>query len=449
MRPTAYRRLGYLIDEEGNLSQERHGHQVLDIAAGLVPPDALRASAKPARDDAASAAALLFVDVPEPGPEDSTGAAADAYLLDGLHYILRRAGPQARVIVNISVGALAGSHDGHSLIEQAIDELQQQHPNLIITVAAGNGAEERWHAAGLLPPAEKELQRTGLVWQTLADDPTDSFMELWFAADAAEAFEALQLRLQAPDGRVIEAGIGQIALLQDALGGLQASLDFRRQPPAGRAGVRAMALIALAPACGARAGLAGGAWRIELAYDHPDLGCQVDAWLQRDTPGRSRLPVRQSYIDSTWGVLRINGARAVSSLATGERTVVVGAARASDGSRSPYSPQHVDVYAAADEDAASPGLLSSGALSGSLARMSGTSGAAPVVARALANHLGEAAARAQLLGNGESGKPGKPDAPANWPQLAAQLGEPIGEDARAVLRPQPVNKAKALRPAAS
>ena len=383
-----YRRLGYPVDTQGQLLQELHGTQVLDIAAGLDMGLPESASAKPAAPDAASQAALIFVDVPSPGADDSTGVGVDAYLLDALHYILARAAPGARVVINISMGSLAGPHDGGSLIELAIDELLTQHPELTITLAAGNGAEESWHARGHTGPGPKATPAT-VHWRTMPRDATDSFLELWLFADQASDFNDLVLTLQAPDGRLLKARPGEAHTLAGP-GGSLASLDWRPMPPhRGRA--RMAALVALAPSdspVGSRRskGLPAGAWQLSLVPGLRTGRCEVQAWLQRDTPGRQLGPLLQSTIEAVSGDMHIDGLKAVSSLATGLLSVVVGAQRLNNGSRSPYSPsEHVKVFAAADESAATGGLLCAGGLSGSLVRMSGTSAAAPMVARALAN----------------------------------------------------------------
>lgn len=447
-----YQKLDYLIDDAGQLLDDLHGTQVLDAAAGLGRTVALSGSATPCvsaeQQDAAGRAALVFVELPEPGPDDGSGASADAFILDGIHYILRRAGPDAKVVINLSVGALAGPHDGHSLIEMAIDELLLNKPNLAITVAAGNAALERWHASGVWssaagqPQAQAKAQAVPqtlaiLSWRTMPKDQTDSFMELWFHTAYPPMLEQLQLRLQAPDGRSIELGLGERRLLQlDQEGAgaagqiganttIQAAVFFDLRPvPATASGegarngdARACALLALAPCCGPRAGQSEGVWRVEIkALPTLEGQCWLDAWLQRDTAGGNREVLLQSTIECTGGLMTVDGTAALSSLASGQMTIVVGAARASDGSRSRYSPTSgVSVYGAADESAAVHGLLCCGGLSGTWSRLSGTSVAAPVVARALANLMWRPLSSARSL-------PGHQNqlAPHNWRTTATK-----------------------------
>ena len=186
----------------------------MDTAAGLPDARTLLGSAKPADADYAAAAELVFVSVPEPTEGDTTGASGDAFVLYAMHYILHRAGSTSRVVINLSIGAQAGPHDGSSCIERAIAELLASRKDLAIVAAAGNGRSAgtwpsslrramaalrgvaivaaagngrsagsnrrngRWQASGRLavdrPPC-------AFVWRTLANDVTDSFLELWFA----------------------------------------------------------------------------------------------------------------------------------------------------------------------------------------------------------------------------------------------------------------------------
>jgi hypothetical protein len=361
------------------LLADLHGHQVMDIAAGLSDKLAPPASLRPRQPDAASAADLVFVDLPQPDPwRDSTGAANDAFLLDALHYILARAGTQTRVVVNLSVGALAGPHDGSSLIERALDDLLAHEPRLAITLAAGNSALNDWHAAGRLAPGSEAW----LGWRTMPGDETDSFMELWLRA-SADYPPAFRLRLSSPLGHLLEAAAGELAVWPPQ-GEPEFCIDLRQL------GQRAMALVSLRPTAGSRAGQPAGLWRIEIVNGaHP---LDVQAWLQRDTPGRNSVTPLQSSLEGVGGGLVLSGQLSTSNLAGSRRAVLVGAAQASDGQPSRYSPagspeRPVDAYAWADESAGQPGMLCAGALSGESTRMSGTSASAPLVARALANHM--------------------------------------------------------------
>lgn len=391
-----YEAMGYPVDTAGHFSPPLHGTSVLDIAAGLpldLPPEV---NAKPAAMDAAASAALVFVDLPAPLAEDATGASGDAYLLDAVHYILRRAGPTARVIINISIGSLAGPHDGSSLIEQALDALvEAEAGRLSICVAAGNAALERWHASGTLrrlPHGES----ASLTWRTVPGDLTDSFLELWCLGEPGTAMPPLQLEVTAPNGQRLYAGLPSEAgpQLLYSQGTLQASLDLRLRPQLENEPC-AVALLSLAPTAGPRAGQAAGAWRVKLTRANSDTPLHVAAWLQRDTPGLSRSPVLQSEIESVSDNLDIDGSRATSALSGARSLITVGAFGDSDRRPSRYSPTRgIQAWAACDESPSALGKICTGALSGSTDRIAGTSAAAPMVARALAGGAGAVAGKA-------------------------------------------------------
>ena len=53
---------------------------------------------------------------------------------------------------------------------------------MVLTIAAGNAALERWHARGEFKAGNEAV--TELRWRTMPDDGTDSFAEVWI--DAAD-----------------------------------------------------------------------------------------------------------------------------------------------------------------------------------------------------------------------------------------------------------------------
>lgn len=371
-----YRELDYLVDGRGLLDETAHGTHVLDVLAGRCDRRRrLHSSAKPAKDDAASKARLVFVELPQLTAGNTTGAAPGAHLIDALHYIRSRAGPRARVIVNLSIGALAGPHDGSSLVERALDAFIAADGRMQIVVAAGNAALERWHASGTLGDA---APTAALHWRLMPDDPTDSFMEVWFAAGAGPV--ELRLRPPAgPPGPWVPMGGNDV----QAAGGRSISGVFGRHSPGkGKGSGKAMFLVAVAPCTGDRRAATAGRWTVELRR----LGgppCRFDAWLQRDEPDEgSRLPV-QSFLECVEGAVRIERDGTENSLATGRRTEVVGAREREGGRISRYSADGPRVvhFETADESAVATGLLAASVARGTLVRMGGTSVAAPAFAR--------------------------------------------------------------------
>jgi hypothetical protein len=398
-----YRRLRYLARDAEPLPAHLHGTHVLDTLGGLGTVMTLPGSAKPAQDDAAASADIVFVNVPELGTGDNSGASSDAHVLDALHFILDRAGPGARVVINLSIGAQAGPHDGSSSIERAFDELMLATPGLLIVNAAGNGRHSQWSASGTLTD-DVPGQAVRLDWRTLPGDVTDSFMEIWFSSEGgAKGVPGVSLCVTTPWGEPSgPIGPGQ-ALHYERDGGVLARLAL---PPWSALGDGPMALLALAPSDGRGLGAAeqdsrrpasGGRWIVELskeAADHGDVA--FDIWVQRDEPPDGLALAVQSRLDRATGA-EIDGGSTLSSLSSAQWPIAVGALRL-DESLSTYSAElgprasarvtaDVDALAPADESPTVLGLLASAVLSGTVFRMSGTSVAAPVLARHAANWL--------------------------------------------------------------
>ena len=97
--------------------------------------------------DAASLPDIVAVHLPRRGVADTSGSALKVQVLDALHYIVERAGPQADVVVNLSYGTMAGPHDGQHDPREAIDELvATARGRLTVVLPAGNSYEARCHA---------------------------------------------------------------------------------------------------------------------------------------------------------------------------------------------------------------------------------------------------------------------------------------------------------------
>ena len=401
--------LGDLLQAHA-LGQPEHATHVLDTLAGLPPVQPCAASAKPRQDDPASRAPLVLVSVPPSRIGQTTGTATVAQVLDGLHYILALAeahAPGVPVVVNISLGLLAGPHDGSSALERAIDGLMRRRPHLLVVLAAGNNGGDRLvdpgkgtNASGRLAPGDTAT----LTWRLQPGDPTDSFLELWWHTLGKTAAD-LRLRVVYPvageevplnhqqDLRAGDALVGR--LHSQALGALGQDHEARGQ-------------LSLGPVGGPRGALPAGRWVLALRNAGPEP-LEVDARVQGDLPRWNEPEPVQSVLSESSG-LSLGEAGSLNGLATGQLPMVVGAARQSDGSDTLYTSrpksrgtqrqrERVDARAVADEGAFAPGLVASGVLSGSWVRMGGTSVAAPVAARHWANRL----SRGRL-----------PDSPEQW-----------------------------------
>ena len=391
-----YASLGYLLDEHGLLRDKAHGTHVLDTAGGTVDENPPVSSAKPLHADAASRAPLIFVDTPRSALDDTTGAANGAFLLDALRYIRLRAGPGVPVVVNISLGAFAGPHDGTSMVEEALDDFIARDKKMIVTVAAGNAALERWHASGTLSNGKDEVLELG--WRTVPEDRTDSFVELWFDAPGADVMDSISIEVASPGGPTTEATLRDASRAIRGADGTRVGAVIGR-PRKGNAD-SGMFLVAAGPSAGARRMAPAGVWRIRLR-NGSSASLRVDAWIQRDEPTWDANPLSmQSFFESASAGVTLGGAAGgLSNLASGTQTVVVGATAVEGQRLSRYSSlggqsrrtnnveRTIDVAAPADESASAIGLLAAGVRSHTRTRMGGTSVAAPVAARRIYDDL--------------------------------------------------------------
>ncbi|MFN0187052.1 MAG: S8 family serine peptidase [Aquabacterium sp.] len=406
----AYRGLGYLVadtDPRSRVWFSTHGSHVLDVAAGSRDPVAGDAP-DPLTNarDCASAADIMFVQLPTATSVDSSGSSLSARVLDAVRFVLDRTDPAAPLVVNISYGTHAGPHDGSSLIEQALDELLDlRKKNFAIVVAAGNARRDACHL-------RREVRRgKGAVMQAhlVAGDTTDTFIEFWYTPPDAASQSRLEARVRTPLGDWsdwCEPGT-QIELQDQSSGDVVALLRHDLKVPNGR---RAMLLLATAPTAQPE-GVAlvpapAGEWDVELRWRHdpeavakasppnasplPDLPGEimVDAWIERDDPGRADGP-RSHFI----GLDLNDDEHTLCSLATGAHTVVVGGCYRHDGREVSYSsigPRDQAnavrmVWAACEDNDEERGILAGAVRNNEVFRMNGTSVAAPVVARRLYN----------------------------------------------------------------
>ncbi len=194
---------------------------------------------------------------------------------------------------------------------------------------------------------------------------------------------------------------GQTALLRDGNKSPVARLVFLTRSALGKG---AMALLALAPTHGLRGTAPAGLWTIGLQTEDT-TPIAYDAWIQRDAPPFGSDDPIQSAFDGQAEDQAGQG-NPINNLACGPRVIVVGANRLSDAVESSYSSRphltsrsnrvktDVDLLAPADESATAIGLFCAGTLSGTVFRAGGTSIAAPIAARHIANQWSAAAAPA-------------------------------------------------------
>jgi hypothetical protein len=278
---------------------------------------------------------LAFVQLPQAAVQDLSGGWLSACLVDALHYVAARAGGRP-VVANVSYGAYAGSHDGRGLLDAAIAALGEEHP-LLVVVAAGNTREQGLQARVALAPGE--MQR--LQWWLPMDDPTQSFLELWYArrntADAAAAAR-LQVRLVPPVLSAAAAlavpavnGAGAV-WLADAAAPRRPLAALLQVPGSAAGGGDGMALVAVAPTHPhaplphwGTARAPSGYWTLELT-NTGTVPLEVQAWIERDDPDLA-APARavQSRLFAPAGSTAvIDGRHTLTSLACGDAVLTAG-----------------------------------------------------------------------------------------------------------------------------
>lgn len=397
------------------LASWSHGAMVMDVAAGrgFVPPGIL----DPLMQDAAGAAEIVFVQLPEPAITDLSGGWLAVYVIDAIEYILARAQGADHIVINLSLGTYAGSHDGQSLLECALDHYASL-PGVVIVLAAGNVDVERpVHAQALsIAPGDTST----LYWQVPPEDPTQNFLELWYqwADGSAGGVEieveppgsAAPISISGRGARTLErrsAALGLTAAQRTLIGGAVLADDSRA---GGRNG---LLLVSTGPT---RTDppmpdwplpAPAGRWTIRVTNHAGKVPAhlQVDAWVERNEPGRSASgDVMQSYLqasDAQSGFKALAQAGTLTGQSCGSRTIVVGnyvagsGLLAVDSARGPA--RQIDAAPRVGPDLVAPGarvlhgqlrgIAAAANLTGNTVEQSGTSLAAPWVARGIVNWL--------------------------------------------------------------
>lgn len=375
-----------------------HGAQVMGLAAAQLPGN----------PDAAGRADLIFVQLPQATMRDTSGGSLGAQVLDALHYIDERrqtvapGGGKLRrpVVVNLSLGAAAGPHDGTSLIELAIDDFVRSRPGMVVLLAAGNARGRGMR--GSLALAAGETARIG--WVLPPDSTADAFAELWAPSqdDSGEA-PRLHARLVPPDeppDPAAWAAPGEVRCLQDAGGGPAVAAVVSALLSTGSlTGQQILAAVARTSESNGAVVAPAGRWTLEVENLGGDV--RIDAWIERADASFGGN-ARQSVFDVSGGPLATGTDATLSSLAMGRETVVVGgdvgvgdpSAPRRPAPTSGEGPGRAGLGSRAGPDFVAPcaidraglvGLLTPGVHTGQWLRMQGTSAACAVATRSVFN----------------------------------------------------------------
>ena len=414
-----------MVELGGHLKRHgTHGSHILGLAAGN--------TSLFTGDSQGDDIQIIAVQMPNTIAWDTSGFGKEMYMLSALHYVFERARriadhfgvDELPLIVNLSYGWGAGRHDGQSPMEIAIEDLlekrQAVQPKTAIVMPMGNGFTDKMHAR--ISETDFGGKKYNIGWQVQPDDNTSSYLELWFP----EGFDPAKYRLtlKPPPGYSLDQkavlkirGSDSVQFRDVHMGGEvvgQMSADHSR-------GNRWRFMLALIPStyCADQSRSApAGRWTVKLRRkgNAPDIpkGDDLLIWVQRDDdPAMLQSRGRQSYLvkprkqgseitqppyqkykDEIPG---ISGFGSMNAVASSSRTTRVsgyvqhnkrpadyaGSGRLHVQEKQDPAPVGAQtlIVACSDQSPSSPGIPSTGVLSGSRTRLVGTSAAAPAVAR--------------------------------------------------------------------
>ncbi len=359
-----------------------HGTHVMDIAAG-------NGGSMFGAEGVAPAADIIFVQLPR-DVVDLGGLALSKCLVEGAEYVFSRAKLLGKpAVVNISYGGYRGPHDGSSQQEQALDD-QLADPNRAIVLAAGNGFGANCHVEGALAHAAvAPYPSESLAWFVPPDDPTLNLLDLWSNGDGL-----LWLYVTPPGGselgpikptnspfnlKIGTTIVGWVDYVPKDVGNKDTHITISLRPTVPGPLPPLSTSLAAAPF---------GTWKVRLE-NRGSVRAVFHAWIERDeNRPDAALRRRQSRFDP----VRAAPAYTVTGIATGRKTIAVGAfnaatneipdysacgpTRATKGRRSRRKPELV---APSADNVRSHGVLSASLLRSMDTRMAGTSAAAPHV----------------------------------------------------------------------
>lgn len=390
-----------------------HGAHVLDVACGATPAAGSGDDTKPG---------IIALNLPPDVVDDRSGRNMADALSMALDELLDIAAVLEfpPLVVNFSFGVFAGPHDGTGLIERQLQDLIRNYPDQRCTVVmpAGNSFQAR----AVVRCDAKAGQARSIDWAVLPDDRSSSMLEIQ-SGPRRPSDPPLEVFLQPPAPGF--AGTGETSALHivdlidtDPDGNMIWARLHHRVVPADRVGfVRDYVTVFLSPTADGESGaprLPSGRWKVNMV---PGIDTWIEGRVQRDdAPRGAYARGRQSHLkdpdyprfehpsgrivnDTADRGGLISRARTLNAFATASDLIVVGGVRRSDGRAAVYSsaggtnnPNRIyapDVAAIVDESSVHRGVLASGVYSGSTASVSGTSVAAPMLTRLIAQALAE------------------------------------------------------------
>lgn len=208
------------------------------------------------------------------------------------------------VVINLSIGAWAGAHDGRSAVERKISELAARGddgdgPPCTVVVVAGNaGADDGHFAAKVRPKAPAHF-----VWRMGVDDPTPNKLEIWYQAEAplrvTLALGEHDERTSGPASAAcfsLTPGPTHAITLGRRLVGIADHVPYARKP---LSRVRMLLHPPYFPPGLATITAGEVGWSLRIETDAADARVPVHAWLERDDGIAERSTLTPSHPLST------------------------------------------------------------------------------------------------------------------------------------------------------
>jgi len=415
---------------------------MLDTAAGYD-----HKTTDPVEQAALVSRPIIAVQLPTEVPEDRSDAWLPQSLKRALDWILvkadelsaKRPGQSRRLplIVNCSFGSMAGPKDGQSDLERRITQFVETYraggPEQLCTVVLSAGNFLLTRTAAQVPASGTEDGKP-LCWRIQPDDRTPSFVEIW-GPETSVRKQQISVTLKPPRGSPGKSGASCLNQAIDWKIGDDVHTRLYHQisrRPEGK--FRECITIAVRPTADDedKPVVPFGAWEIEidgrtLRAASDDMSQNIYLRVHRDDPGMfAHGKGRQSYFDDPLyerfdprtgatasderresekrrrgePVSPVTMQDTLSAYAYAKGVLAVGGYRRSDGSPVAYSSsggeglarrgssaEGPDIAAVTEESPALWGILATGTYSGSVEYLNGTSVAAPLAVRALADEI--------------------------------------------------------------
>ncbi len=415
--------------------RDGHGTHVMDLACGYDEGSLLTSKEGASKEGTSKERKvqrpIICVKLPTVTVADTSGIGLEYYVLDAVDYILRRAQDIARrlgcnelpVVINFSSGILAGPRDGTQPIELAMDDRIDRRRAIAptdVVLPSGNSRLSRLHARISLPADGKKNNQRKLQFRVLPDDRTCSYLEIWLPTlPGPSSKDWMEITLESPGGATslaLGAGAGKRAMQWASNDEVLCKVYYEFIGPPTNRGRYVIALLPTALPDSEQQLAPIGTWTICLK-NLMKKQIDVEASIQwDDRPLGYPQNGRQSYfIDDIYqrfeeisgeevetdneSAIKRDGS--MNAIATGSHTVVAGGYVRKENwvvkysSGGPISPtgnaaqavnrQGPDAVAPSDELYVHQGILAAGTRSGSVVAMNGTSVAAPLIARQIAN----------------------------------------------------------------